>query len=169
MLGTPASIVYRSRLLCILLVTTPLTAGAKGLLHEDPVAHVLRTDDPVSSATSFSTTDYATGNWWGVRDEMKEKGIEFVPTYTTEPAANIDGGEKSGSTYIHNIDLDLKLDLNKLFGVPRTTFLMKASQRSGTSLSERKIAPSEGHFTLFTPSVFYSYFHDLHYHCYFWG
>ena len=141
---TPCLRVSGGHWICALLAIIPLTAGAKGLLHADPEAQVLRADVAVPAATSFSTTDYATGNWWGVRDEMKEKGIEFVPTYTTEPAANIDGGEKSGSTYIHNIDLDLKLDLNKLFGIPRTTFLMKVSQRSGTSLSERKIAPSEG-------------------------
>ena len=130
--------------ICALLVMIPLTAGANGRLHKDPAAHVLRADDPLPSTTSFSTNDYATGNWGGVRDEMKETGIEFVPTYTTEPLANIDGGEKRDSTYIHNIDLDLKLDLDKLLGAPRTTFTLKISQRSGHSLSARKIAPSEG-------------------------
>ena len=114
------------------------------MLHADPVAHVLRADDPVPAATSFSTTDYATGNWNGVRDEWNEKGVDVQLNYTTEPTRNVSGGEKDGGTYIHNIDLDLKLDLDKIFGGGNTTFLVKVAQRSGHSTSNRYVAPSEG-------------------------
>ena len=134
----------KCRWMCGFLATISLTAAAKGPLHEDHIAHVLHTGDLTPAETAFPTRDYATGNWGGVRDEWKEKGFEFIPTYTSEPAANIDGGEKNGSTYIQNIDFDFKLDLDKLISLPRTTFLLKVSQRSGDSLSAEKIAPSEG-------------------------
>lgn len=130
--------------ICIALSVVPLTVTGKGPLHREPESHVLNTAEPVSTETAFPTSDFGTGNWGGLRDEWKEKGFEFVPTYTAEPAANISGGEKNGTTYIHNIDLDFKFDLEKLLGVPGTDFLMKVSQRSGNSLSANRIAPSEG-------------------------
>jgi len=136
--------VPRVRWICGLLAIIPLTAAAKGPLHEDHKAHVLLSGDVTPAETAFPTRDYGSGNWGGVRDEWKEKGFEFIPTYTSEPAANIDGGEKTGSTYIQNIDFDFKLDLDKLVGVPGTTFMVKVSQRSGNSLSADEIAPSEG-------------------------
>jgi porin len=105
---------------------------------------MLHTADPEPAESAFPTSAYATGSWGGVRDEWKKKGFEFIPTYTSEPAANIDGGEKNGSTYIQNIDFDFKLDLERLFAIPRTKFMMKVSQRSGDSLSAEKIVPSEG-------------------------
>ena len=83
-----------------------MTVTGKGPLHREPESHVLNTAEPVSTETAFPTSDFGTGNWGGLRDEWKEKGFEFVPTYTAEPAANISGGEKNGTTYIHNIDLD---------------------------------------------------------------
>jgi porin len=130
--------------ICAVLAVVPLTVTAKGPLHKDPETHVLQTADPVSTETAFPTSDYGTGNWGGARDEWKEKGFEFIPTYTSEPAANIGGGEKKGDTYIQNIDFDFKLDLDKLFDVPRTSFMVKVSQRSGNSLSASRVAPSEG-------------------------
>jgi porin len=128
---------------CILLATTPLTAGAAGLLHADPERLVLRSE-PVVSTAHFPTSEYLTGNWGGARDQLREKGVDIELNYTTEPMYNVSGGEKTGGTYLHNIDLDLKFDLDKIFGGGNTTFLAKVSQRSGRSVSERYVAPSEG-------------------------
>ena len=75
--------------ICAVLAMVPLTVTAKGPLHKDPETHVLQTAAPVSTETAFPTSDYGTGNWGGVRDEWKEKGFVFIPTYTSEPAANI--------------------------------------------------------------------------------
>jgi porin len=104
---------------------------------------VLRSE-PVEPTDHFPTSDYLTGNWGGVRDQLKEKGVDVQLNYTTEPMYNVSGGELTGGTYIHNIDLDLKFDLGKIFGVGNTTFLLKVAQRSGDSTSIRNIAPSEG-------------------------
>ncbi len=128
---------------CILLAATPLAAGAADLLHADTDRHVLRSE-PVAAKSHFPTSDYLTGNWGGARDQLREKGVDIELNYTTEPMYNVSGGEKDGGTYMQNIDLDLKLDLDKIFGGGNTTFLAKASQRSGQSVSERDVAPSEG-------------------------
>lgn len=138
---------------CILLATTPLTAGAAGLLHTDPDRQVLRSV-PVASTAHFLTSDYLTGNWGGAREQLREKGVDIELNYTTEPMYNVSGGEKTGGTYIHNIDLDLKFDLDKIFGGGNTTFLAKVSQRSGRSVSERYVVPSEGGNTFTVQEAF---------------
>ena len=128
---------------CIFLTTIPLTAGATGLLHVAPHDHVLR-GEPVESTNVFPTSDYLTGDWGGARDRLKEKGAEIGFNYTTEPIYNVYGGERIGGTYIHNLDLNLKLDLDKILGGGNTTFLVKVAQRSGHSTSSHYVAPSEG-------------------------
>jgi porin len=48
----------------------------------------------------------------------------------------------SGDTYLHNINAELRLDLEKLIKIPRTTFLAKYSSRSGDNLSEEYVVPA---------------------------
>jgi porin len=57
---------------------------------------------------------------------------------------NVSGGERRGGTYLHNIGLDLRLDLDDLVDLPATTFLVKLAKRDGDSVSEKYVAPSEG-------------------------
>ena len=45
------------------------------------------------------------------------------------------------STYLHNINAELKLDLAKLIGIPHTIFLSKYSSRDGDNLSEEYVVP----------------------------
>jgi porin len=95
-------------------------------------------------ATDFSSRDYLTGNWGGLRDRWQAAGVELFLNYTTEPMWNVAGGEQRGSTYLHNIGADVRFDLSRLLGVPSTTLLVKLSKRDGESLSAEYIAPSTG-------------------------
>ena len=96
-----------------------------------------------AAETAFPTRDYLTGNWSGVRDRLHHSGVRVGLNYSTETMFNVAGGEKQGGTYADNIDLALLFDLAKLTGIPRTTFLVKMSQRDGDSVSARFIAPSQ--------------------------
>jgi porin len=98
---------------------------------------------PATPATSFPTRDFFTGDWGGARDSLKKAGLSINLNYTTETMANISGGEKRGGTYADNIALELNLDLNRIAGISGTTFLVKASQRDGDSVSSKFIAPSQ--------------------------
>lgn len=118
-----------------LLLAAPLLAGATDSEH-------------------FPTSEYLTGNWDGARDRLKEKGVDALFHYTTETFYNLHGGEETGGTYTDNIGFDLKLDLNRIFGGGNTTFLLKLSQRDGSSVSEKYVAPSEGGNTFTVQEIF---------------
>jgi porin len=105
-------------------------------------------------ASDFSGVDYLTGNWDGKRDVLKQRGIDGRLQYTTEPMFNVSGGEKRGGTYTHNIGFDLMLDLDRMLSGGNTTFLLKVSQRSGDSVSEEYVAPSEGGNTFTVQEIY---------------
>lgn len=108
------------------------------------VGWVLCCMPPTAIATDFSTDDYLTGNWGGARDRLQQQGIDARLHYTTEPMYNVAGGEDRGGTYTDNIGFDLMLDLDRMLGGGNTSFLLKLSQRDGSSVSEKYVAPSEG-------------------------
>ena len=97
---------------------------------------------PSIGGERYSFNEYLTGDWAGARTRLHEKGIDIGLNYTTEPAASIGGGYRQDSTYLHNINAELNMDVNKLFGLKNTTFLLKYSSRSGDNLSEKYVVPS---------------------------
>ena len=125
------------------LALTPALALALTLL--DPA--------PVALATGYPGTDYLLGDW-GVRDSWQGHGVSVGLNWTAEPMFNVAGGDVLGGTYADNIALDVGLDLERLFGIPATSLLIKGSKRDGLSVSERFVAPSEGR-NIFTVQELY--------------
>lgn len=91
----------------------------------------------------YSFQSNATGDWGGARTKLHNAGVDLGLNYTTEPAAAVSGGYDQGSTYLHNINFEVGVDLDKLVGLPKTTFLAKYSSRSGDSVSEDYVVPPE--------------------------
>lgn len=100
------------------------------------------TVSPVIGGDRYTFIEYLTGDWAAARTRLHEKGIDIGLNYTTEPAASISGGYQQGKTYLHNINAELNMDVDKLFGLKNTTFLLKYSNRSGDNLSEKHVVPS---------------------------
>jgi len=92
-----------------------------------------------SNRSTFDEKNYLTGDWNGYRSKLVEEGVDIQLTYQAEPAWNPVGGERQSATYVHNIGLSGLFDLEKLIGLPNTTFLIQGSQRSGKSLTEEAI------------------------------
>lgn len=84
----------------------------------------------------FDFEHNALGDWFGLRNTLSEHGLEFNGSYVTEPAGNPSGGLKQGFTYLHNFDASLLMHLDRLVGIPNTTFLVTFSQRSGRGLTQ---------------------------------
>src|SRR5262249_30855800 len=69
-----------------------------------------------------------TGNWGGWRSELEDDyGLYLFGNYTSEIAGNPVGGITQGITYTHNVGLAFLVDLDKLAGIPHTTFIASAS------------------------------------------
>ncbi len=79
------------------------------------------------------------GDWGGWRDRWKEAGVEILADYITEIAGNVSGGQSRGVTYTHNVGVWLNFDLEKLVGWKGGRLHASASDRVGTSLSQRRI------------------------------
>ncbi len=89
---------------------------------------------------SISEYQYATANWFGTRDTLKDHGIEPSITYTSDIAGNPVGGKiPGGFTYMDNISFNCLLNLEKLMGLRDGYFLISALQRDGISLSQKNI------------------------------
>jgi len=96
----------------------------------------------IGGGDRYTFSEYLTGDWAGSRTRLHEKGIDIGLNYTTEPAASIAGGYQQNNTYLHNINAELNMDIDKLFGLKNTTFLVKYSSRSGDNLSGKYVVPS---------------------------
>jgi porin len=83
--------------------------------------------------------DHLLGDWDGLRSELGALGIVPALTYLSNIAGNPAGGRSQGAAYADNIGLSLLLDLNTLAGLKGGSFLITASQRSGSSLSQKYV------------------------------
>lgn len=88
------------------------------------------------------TQHYLTGDWDENLTKLYEKGGHIGFTYTAEPADSVSGSFEQESTYLHNINAELKLDLANLISIPKTQFLAKYLSRSGNYLSKDHVVPS---------------------------
>lgn len=76
-----------------------------------------------------------TGDWGGMRTWLSDRGVELAGGYAMEFVANPVGGRSQGQAYVHNVLLQLDLDLERLVGLPDSAFRVRFSQRSGRSLT----------------------------------
>lgn len=60
--------------------------------------------------------DTATGDWYGLRTKLADKGVEIFGGYTAEVWGNTTGGLKDGTVYTGLLDFGVNLDLEKAVG-----------------------------------------------------
>jgi len=86
--------------------------------------------------TTFIEQDYLTGSWFGVRDTLSDRGLDFEFTYTAEVWGNTTGGLKRGTVYTGLGTLAADLDLEKLIGWEGATVHNSWLWLSGRDASE---------------------------------
>jgi porin len=125
--------------LALLVATLILNLGeANGAcLQHTGAAPSPETPDP--GPPPFDYQHNLLGDWFGARNWLLDHGIDVTASYTAEPAGNPVGGEKQSFTYLHNIGVGISMDLEKLAGIPDTTFLVTMSQRSGSGLTQEAV------------------------------
>jgi porin len=96
---------------------------------------------PEGAATGprYDLSTNVSGDWFGARTWLAERGVTVRGGYAMEFMANPIGGRQQGETYVHNVSLEANFDLDRLLGVPDTTFRIGGSQRTGNSLSREDI------------------------------
>lgn len=74
-------------------------------------------------------------DWADVRELLREQGIDFRIGYVSETATNLQGGDQQLWRYTDQWTFWTRLDLEKLFGVPRAEFNVIITDRNGHDLS----------------------------------
>lgn len=82
---------------------------------------------------------YMTGDWWGARAKMAEKGITFGLSYVDDMAANLSGGEAKGFANAGSFGFDMNVDFSRFSSLQGLSFYTSVVWRIGTSLSADKI------------------------------
>lgn len=83
--------------------------------------------------TPFS--DRLTGDWGGLRSDLRERGVDFQLGYVSETASNLRGGVKEGTRYTDQWAFGATLDLDKILGLNQAQFQMTITDRNGRNLS----------------------------------
>src|SRR5947208_10208951 len=78
-------------------------------------------------------------DWAGTRTWLEERGITPTLTFVMDALGNPTGGMQQGFRQASNLGLDLRFDLQKLFGLPGGSFEISFSERFGSSLSGEDI------------------------------
>jgi porin len=76
-----------------------------------------------------------TGDWNGWRSLLHDDGVDFNLGYTTETAANVQGGPKKQVFYTDQFAFGATLDLNKLLGLNDAHLQITITDRNGLNLS----------------------------------
>ena len=95
-----------------LLVATILIAGMLG----DPCGDAVAQTAPFSNAL--------TGDWGAVRSGLLSHGVSFQAFYTGEAMGTISGGIRTKATYLHDLDLKLTVDGQRLIGWPAASLFV---------------------------------------------
>lgn len=75
------------------------------------------------------------GDWDGVRPELDSLGIHLTLDYTTETAANLDGGLRTGVDYAHQVGIQVVFDGPAVANIPGFSLHVAVVNRAGRNLS----------------------------------
>ena len=125
--------------------------------------HPYSTDQ--DNTQNWLESDYATMNWFGVRDLLATNGVNISLNYLSNLAGNVTGGKSRGFTYCDNLTLDLELHSEQLLGYMGGTLSVIMLNRDGSNLTANNIG---NQFTVQqvyggSTAIFYSLAYDQHF------
>jgi porin len=91
------------------------------------------------NSKNWLESDYATMNWWGLRDTLARNGLDISASYTSDLAGNPVGGKSPAFTYCDNFTVDLEFQSEPLLGYKGGTLSVIALDRNGNNLSGNNI------------------------------
>lgn len=88
-----------------------------------------------STVSEWWNGNHATGDWLGVRTTLDEKGITISGGWKANFFGVVDGGKQQHGAFDEQILLSLKIDFEKLAGIPGLTAQASAWYRDGRSVN----------------------------------
>ncbi|EQB8218969.1 TPA: carbohydrate porin [Klebsiella aerogenes] len=96
----------------------------------------------LANDTFFSpTAKNMTGEWGGVRTDLRHRGYDFTLEYSSMTATNISGGYDRDKTlrYSDQYILGIDMDLEKIFGIHDGEFKASLNDRNGRDLTQDRL------------------------------
>jgi porin len=90
----------------------------------------------VSASAGVLERDTVTGDWFGYRSTLAERGVEIFGGYTVEVLGNTTGGIKTGTVYAGLLDFGAEVDFEKAFGWAGASVSTTWLWLSGRDISE---------------------------------
>jgi porin len=88
-----------------------------------------------NALNDFVTQPEMTGDWGGVRTDLKDDGVTIFGNYVSMFNANVNGGIKRTNTNAQQVLLGTILDLGKIAGIEGGTLHFATTERMGNSVS----------------------------------
>lgn len=82
---------------------------------------------------------YLTGDWWGARPSLEERGITFDIFETFDFYGNVSGGDHRALEYFTRTRFTMDVDLEKLVGWKGAEFYVTAVYQDGEDFAKTKI------------------------------
>ncbi|WBO24093.1 carbohydrate porin [Sphingomonas abietis] len=92
------------------------------------------TNDAADSQQQPKTPSTLTGEWGGLRTKLRNDGVDLTAGYTSEFAANVQGGERHDATETGQFTFGATVDTDKLLGLKGGTFQATITYRRGDDL-----------------------------------
>ena len=96
----------------------------------------------LANDTFFSpTAKNMTGEWGGVRTDLRHRGYDFTLEYSSMTATNVSGGYDRDKTlrYSDQYILGIDMDLEKIFGIHDGEFKASLNDRNGRDLTQDRL------------------------------
>lgn len=99
---------------------------------------------PAAEPADILSREYATGNWAGLRDQLKKRGVSFDLRCFGDYSHNFQGGLKRGDALRHLVNFNIVLDTERLLGWKGGTFFAGAQTFGGENASEKLTGDLQG-------------------------
>ena len=97
-------------------------------------------DEAAVQPGGFNKADHLSGDWGGFRDRLFESGVEVFGFYNSIGNGNVSGGiHPRHATYVDDIWLGFKFDLEKLVGWRGGLFVVSGINRNGDDLTTKYV------------------------------
>jgi porin len=120
-------------MLLSLMVLSPQAAASESIAQADQRYPVLREFRRISAAELQQL--YMTGAWGGLRERLVTAGVTPTITYTADVLGNPVGGQRQALTYSGSLSVDMRLDLEKIWGRSGAVLDISGAWDSGENLT----------------------------------
>jgi porin len=107
-------------------------------------------------AQNILTRNTLTGNWYGLRNDLTRKGIDFEFVYTGQSFFNLTGGLHRKGVYLDNVDLISIVNLDRLLSLQGATFFVYGLGNQGGN-PNRNVGDAQDVSNIAAPSTWRLY------------